>query len=509
MITNRRPLDVRDYLNILRRRKWVIVFPTLLVGVATFFITKAVPDLYRSETLILIEEQKVPEAFVRPTVQTDLAVRMQTLKQQIFSRTRLQAIIEKFGLLQSGRTGSLDKLVDRLRNKDIEIELVPRRDRRGVAGFKIYFAASSPPLAQAVLREITGLFMEENLRARAQQAAGTTQFLEVQLGRARQRLQEQEQRLRKFKMRYFGELPQEQQTNLTLLGQSHIELQANSSTLDRQQQEKTYLESLLSAQAVIQESGGRVLGLSAPDTPARRLEVLQTRLLELEAKYTPDHPDLISTQAEIDRLKHARAEAAEEKGEGTDDPLKDKVPAAQSAEAIRTRSRLQALEVAVQQTLQERTEIQERIRTLQRRVTVTPLREQQLTELTRDYEVAQRQYDSLLQKRHESQMAADLESRQRGEQFRILDPPNLPTAPYKSPRLRLNLLGVGGGLFLALAMVVGLEFTNDSLRTERDVSYYINLPTLASVPRVRIPRRKRRRDEGGLGKKADFGRVRK
>jgi uncharacterized protein involved in exopolysaccharide biosynthesis len=314
--------------------------------------------------------------------------------------------------------------------------------------------------------------------------------------------------LRKFKMRYFGELPQEQQTNLTLLGQMHIQLQANSSTLDRQQQEKTYSESLLSAQAVIQESGGRVLGLSAPDTPARRLEVLQTRLLELEAKYTPDHPDLISTQAEIDRLKHARAEAAEEKGEGTDDPLKDKVPAAQSAEAIRTRSRLQALEVAVQQTLQERKEIQKRIRTLQRRVTVTPLREQQWAELSRDYEVAQRQYDSLLQKRHESQMAADLESRQRGEQFRILDPPNLPAAPYKPPRLRLNLLGVAGGLFLALGLAAGLEFKDDSLRTERDVSYYIDLPVLARVPRVRISSRKRRRDEGLLGKKADFGSVR-
>ncbi len=324
MITNRRPLDVRDYLNILRRRKWVIVFPTLLVGVATFFITRSLPDLYRSETLILIEEQKVPEAFVRPTVQTDLAVRMQTLKQQIFSRTRLQIIIEKFGLLQSGRTESSDAVVDKLRNKDIEIEFVSRPDRRGVAGFKIYFTSSDPQLAQNVLREITGLFMEENLRAREQQAIGTTQFLEGQLGQARQRLQEQEQRLREFKTRHFGELPQEQQTNLTLLGQSHIQLQANSSTLDRQQQEKTYLESLLTAQAVIQESGGRVLGLSAPDTPARRLEVLQTRLLDLEDKYTPDHPDLISTKAAIDRLKDARAEAAEEKGEGTDDPLADK-----------------------------------------------------------------------------------------------------------------------------------------------------------------------------------------
>jgi uncharacterized protein involved in exopolysaccharide biosynthesis len=322
--------------------------------------------------------------------------------------------------------------------------------------------------------------------------------LDGQLTRARQSLQEHEQRLRGGGTRYFGELPQEQQANLTFLGQSHIQLQANSSTLDRYLQEKTYLESSLAAET-------RKQGSATADTPARRLEAVRARLLGLDAKYTSDHPDIISTQAEIARLKQVRAEAAQDEESDVDDPTGDSAPAVQSAEAIRIRSRLEVLELAREQTLQERKEIQQRIRTLQRRVTITPLREQQLTELSRDYAVAERQYDSLLQKRHESQIAADLEKRQQGERFRIIDPPSLPSIAYKPDRLRLNLLGVGGGLFLAFGLVAAVEFKDETLRNERDVNYYLGMPTLASVPRVRFLDRKRRRAKGLFGGKLDSG----
>lgn len=500
MITNRRPLESRDYLDILRRRKWLIVCPTLLVAVATFFFTKSLPNLYRSDTLVLIEEQKVPEAYVRPTVQSNLDVRLQTMTHQILSRTRLQSIIEKFGLFQNSGIDNISELVARLR-KDIEIELVSRRDRSGgVAGFKIYYVASSPQVAQDVLREVTSLFIEENLRMRQQQAVRTTQFLDGQLTQARQSLQDHEQRLREFKTRHFGELPQEQQANLTLLGQAHIQLQANSGTLDRYQREKTYLESSLAAETRKQGSG-------TADTPARRLEAVRALLLDLEAKYTSDHPDVISTKAEIARLEQAFAEVAQGEESDVDDAAVDSAPAVQSAEAIRIRSRLEVLELAREQTLQERKKIQQRIQTLQRRVTITPLREQQLTELSRDYAVAERQYDSLLQKKHESQIAADLEKRQQGERFYIIDPPNLPSIAYKPDRLRLNLLGVGGGLFLAFGLAAAVEFKDETLRNERDVNYYLGIPTLASVPRVRILDRKRRRAKGLFDGRLDSGAV--
>jgi len=483
---NYRPLELRDYFAILRRRKWFIVFPTLLAAAATFFFVRSLPNLYRSETLILVEQQNVPEAYVRSTVQADLPQRLQTLTHQIFSRTRLQAIIERLGLYRYSSTGSVDELVAQLR-KDIEIELVPRRDQPGVAGFKIYYQAPSPQLAQNVVRELTALLIEENLRVREQQAVGTTQFLDAQLEHARLRLQEQEGRLREFKTRYFGELPSEQDTNLALLGQLNIQLQANADRLNRQEQEKTYLESLLAAQTAVRRPGS-----VSVDTSTRRLEELQTRLLDLENKYTPDHPDILATKREIQRLQAARAEAEQKKRTGSGDETTASVGAAESAEEAQIRSRLEAVELAHQQILQEREQIQEQIRTLQRRVSITPLREQQLTDLTRDYEVAQQQYDSLLQKKHEAEIAADLERRQQGEQFRVLDPPSLPTTPYKPNRLLFDLLGLGGGLLLGFGLVVAAELKDESLRSERDVSYYVNLPTLATVPRIRALARRRR-----------------
>ena len=483
---NYRPLELRDYFAILRRRKWLIVCPTLLAAAATFFFVRSLPNVYRSETLILVEQQNVPETYVRSTVQADLPQRLQTLTHQIFSRTRLQTIIKKLGLHQHSATESVDELVAQLR-EDIEIELVPRRDQPGVAGFKIYYHAPSPQLAQNVVRELTALLIQENLRAREQQAVGTTQFLDAQLEQARLPLQEQEGRLREFKTRYFGQLPSEQDTNLALLGQLNIQLQANADRLNRQEQEKTYLESLLAARTAVRRSDSDTL-----DASARRLEELKTRLLDLEAKYTPDHPDILATKREIQRLQEARAEVGQEKRTGTDDETTASAGAAERAEEAQIGSRLEAVELARQQTLQEREQTQEQIRTLQRRVSITPLREQQLTDLTRDYEVAQQQYDSLLQKKHEAEIAADLERRQQGEQFRVLDPPSLPTTPYKPDRLLFNLLGLGGGLLFGFGLVVAAELKDESLRSERDVSYYINLPTLATVPRIRALARRRR-----------------
>lgn len=486
MEMERRPLDVQDYLAILRRRKWLLVLPTLLVAGATLLIAKNLPNLYRSETLILIEGQRIPESYVMPTVRVALSVRLQTMTQEILSRTRLQAIIEKMGLYQDQADKTVDVLVARMR-KDVEIEMLRGQGgRRGITGFKIYYQAPIPEVAQNVLREITSLFINENLRAREQQAVGTTEFLSEQLARALQRLQKQEQQLREFKIRYFSELPQDQQTNLALLSHTHIQLQANSSTLDRNHRDKAYLEeSLLAAQ----EANRQALSVGDPDRFVQRVEALRTRLLDLQARYQPNHPDIVLTKDEIEMMEQVRAESEQEKkGDGTDD-----VPERQNPGEVRIRSRLQALQVAMEQTLQEREEIQNRIRALQRRVTITPLREQQLTDLTRDYVVAQKQYDSLLGKILESQVATDLERRQQGERFRILDPPTLPTAPYKPDRLRLSLMGLVGGLGLAVALVVGVEIKDESLRTERDISYYINLPTLACVPRVRGINGRRRR----------------
>ena len=282
----------------------MIIGTLLPFSLATFLVVTLVPNSFQSETLILVEQQKVPVEFVRPTVQSDLSVHLQTLTDQVLSRTRIQHVIDKLGLQGEGGEETIDEVIEAVRDH-LEIELVRNQGRTELAGFKMSYVARKPELAQSILREITSLLIEENLRIREQQAIGTTRFLETELARARVTLQEQEKLLSEFKIRNCGELPQQQQTNLTLLGQLHTQLGANTVALNRLEQDKTYAQSLLDTQRAIRRqqysqlqsllTGGTDGTMSARagggvDALDVRLKELRTLLLNIETRYTPDHP---------------------------------------------------------------------------------------------------------------------------------------------------------------------------------------------------------------------------
>ena len=502
-----RPWELSDYFAILRRRKWMILVPLVVIPIATFFVLSFVRNIYRSETFILVEQQKVPAEFVRPIVQTDLSVYLQTLTDQVLSRTRLQSVIERLNLRDQFAGKGVAGIIDELREA-IEIELVQQGGRAGSAGFRMAVEAQSPEMAQSILQEITSLLIEENLRVREQQVLGTTQFLAITLEGARVELQEQEKRLREFKTRYFGELPQQQQTNLALLGQYHTQLAGNMDTLNRLEQEKTYLQSMLAAHRAIRRQqedqmqsmmaagtngSGWVVGASDPNSSGLRLRALQAHLVSMEARYTPDHPDVARLKTEIAELRGALSKEEEEvQVDGTEDavatlPWDSKDP--RDAEMV---GRMGSMKIALENAQEERKEIQNQIRKLQGRVNISPVREQQLAEVTRDYEVANAQYDSLLRKKNESVIAADLERRQQGQRFRVLDPPSLPKKPSKPNRPLLNLAGEAAGLCFGLGLAGAVEMKNVLLWNQRDVSYYLSLPTLATIPRIRTSGAKRR-----------------
>ena len=490
---NFRPLELSDYFAILRRRKWLILVPLVVISVATFFVLRFVPNIYRSETFIMVEQQKIPVEYVRPTVQTDLSVYLQTLKEQVLSRTRLQFVIEELRLREKSGAKTIDEEIENLR-EHIDVELVRSPGRVGLAGFKMFYEGRTPELAQSVLRVITSLLIDENLRIREQQATSTTRFLGVELEGARVTLQEQEKRLSEFKIRYFGELPQQQQTNLALLGQLNTQLGTNTDALNRLEQEKTYLQSLLDTQRAIRRQQDSQLqsvltGGADGTMPARagsgldaldvRLKELRTRLVNFETRYTPDHPDVVRLKAEIERLRNALPAKEDATGTESDELVSEDLQEAQLT------SRLESLEVALNNAQRERTEIQEKIQSLQIRLNISPVREQQLADVTRDYKVAEAQYDDLLRKRNEAKIAANLEMRQQGQRFRILDPPSLPLRPSKPNRPLLNFAGVGTGLLLGLGLAALKEIRKVSLWSARDVTYYLNLPTLATIPRIK------------------------
>jgi len=492
-----RDLSIDDYLAILRRRLWIILIPAILAPVAAYLISLTFANEYTSQTLVLVEQQKVPDSFVKPVVTEDLAERLGTMQEQILSRTRLQPIIERFGLFkeQVGKV-PMEDLVERLR-KSISITAIKSfaQNRTGdLPGFYIAFKASTPRLAQQVCEEITSMFIQENLKAREQRSQGTTEFLSNQLAEAKRKLDDQDARLAEFKRKYTGALPGNEQANLGMLTGLSSQLEAATQALSRAQQDKAYAESVLAQQVSAVETSQPTAG-PQPDALQMQLMTLQNQLTAAQARYTEDHPDIIKLKSSIAEVKKQIETANKPQTEN---------PASESGERrVRETPQIQqlkatihSLEQSIQGKTRDQARLQQQIGVIQSRLSLSPAVEQEFKELTRDYTTALAFYNDLLAKESQSQMATNLERRQQGEQFRVMDPPNLPESPSFPNRPMFAGAGLGLGLALGLGITLLIEMRDKSIRSENDIKFFLQVPTLAVIPVV----------AGGNGNKIPFWR---
>src|SRR5205807_3020356 len=275
---DQQPFDWRAHLAILRRRRWLVLLPFFAGWLVVWMVSWWLPSIYRSGTLILVEQPTVPQQFVVPNIAGDLQERLQNITQQILSRTRLLHIIESLNLYAKERQRRTpDEIVERMR-KDIEIELVRDKNNQ-LTAFNIYYSSRDPRVAQQVTNELTNLFISENLEARQAQSENTTKFLESELEEARKNLTEQEEKVRQFKDQHLGELPGQLQSNLQILTGLQNQLQSEDEALNRAKQQNVYLESLLgqyrnsqgSAKAGTKDGSAVLLGLPALDQELEKL----------------------------------------------------------------------------------------------------------------------------------------------------------------------------------------------------------------------------------------------
>jgi polysaccharide chain length determinant protein (PEP-CTERM system associated) len=474
-------LGVKEIWEIVVRRRWWILVPAFAIWAGVFTFSWFVPSQYRSETVILVEQQKVPQQFVVSNVASDMQERLQSMTQQILSRTRLMKIIQDFKLYQNYRNRkSPDELVDLMRD-EIKIDLVRAPGDKDLTAFKIYYSSSSPVLAQQVTNELTTLFIDENLRAREQQSQGTTDFLQRQVEAARTNLEQQESKLRDFKLQYLGQLPAQLQPNVQILTGLQNQLAATQSARDQAIQQNTYLTSLLSqykGSSTKNDKGSDGTGSAGAVSTDQKLEALRVQLAELKSKYTDEHPDVVKLQqqiAETERLRDNMASNPSKYGTPGDATI---TPMAQIS------SQLKANQLQIQSTDKQIASLQQKIGEYQSRLNVTPLREQQMSDLTRDYEQSKTNYDSLLSKQMQSSLATNLEKRQQGEQFRIIDPPSLPIKPVSPNRLIWSLGGLALGLALGAGLVAVMEAVNDVVRNEHELLASQRLPILAEIPHM-------------------------
>src|ERR1700677_3993900 len=445
-----RELTQADYIAILKRR-WVLITVLAIVGAPLAYgVSRGLPNRYKSQTLVLIEPPTVPTDFVKPVITTEINARLASMQEEILSRTRLEPIIHQYGLY-SGDVNRVppDALVARLQ-KDIEITPIqPMAETRAqeLPGFHIIVTLDNPQTAQEVCSAVTHMFIEESIRLRQQRSEDTTQFLAQQLVDAKAKLDEQDSKLAAFKSRYIGSLPDEEQGNLNLLMGLTSQLDAATQALARAQQDKSFAESMLAQQVGAWQAAQSG---SSPQTMDTQLTALQTQLANLQARYTDDYPDVVKTKNAIAALQKKIADS--------ETPLasdgKPAKTASEPAQIAQLRAEVHTTDQVIAQKTREQGKIQQAIKVYQDRVQSSPAVEQQYKELTRDYQTALDFYNDLLKKRDQSALATDLERRQEGEQFQVLDAADVPSKP-SFPNAQLFMLGgAGGGAGLALGLLV-------------------------------------------------------
>ena len=483
-----------DILRILRRRIWLLVVPFAIVAAATAVVSRELPDMYRSDTLILVVPQRVPENFVKATVTTRIEDRLQSISQQILSRTRLERIIQDFNLYAAERkNGIMEDIVDKMR-KDILVDVV-----KGDA-FRVSYVGRDPRTVMKVTDRLSSLFIEENLRDREVLAEGTDQFLEAQLEDARRRLTEQEKKLEEYRKQYSGQLPSQMESNLQVIQGTSAQLQQLNESINRDRDHRLVVERELNdlsaaaaaAAAAPQGDGSATSG----GTAAQQLAAAQAVLAQLELKLTPEHPDIKRLKRTIgDLQKKADQEALEAPVSPDAAPRRPASP----AEAARLnkigdlRAELEQLDRQIAYKQSEDKRLRGLVSGYQQRVEAAPTRESEITALTRDYATLQTSYQGLLAKKEDSKIAANLERRQIGEQFKLLDAARLPEKPYSPDRRMLNLLGIFGGLATGLALIGLLEYLDRSFRTEEELGTLLGVSVLAVVPLMQSEREKKQR----------------
>ena len=472
-----RTLTLEDYVSIVKRRGWIVLIPLAVLPVLAYLFSYTISPQYLSQTLVLIEGQKVPDTLVKPVISADLDSRLASMKEQILSRSSIQPIIDRYNLYADKKL-SMDDRIDTAR-KNIEIKPIASEVAHGsgLPGFFISFKAGDPHVAQQVCTEITSLFIGENLRSRSDSAEGTVDFLRNQLNDAKRNLDEQDAKLAAFQRQNFGRLPGEEASNGNMLASLNTQLEAATQALARMQQDKSFAESMLA-----QQSGQSSIGVpSAPNAPVptaaqEELQSLLTQRTELLAHYTPDYPDVIALDRRISEARRQIARTPANPRPSANTPSRFDSPAVQQL-----RAQIQAATIGVEAKRREQAQIQSAVSSYQSRLQSSPMVEQEYKQLTRDNQTAQLFYDDLRNKINTSKMATDLEKRQQGEQFRLMDAANLPDSPFSPKRSVFLIGGIAAGLAVGTLIVAFLEFKDTAIRTERDVWAFMELPTLTVI----------------------------
>lgn len=451
---------------------WLIIIPFCLAMIVGIYLVITLPRIYESKTVILVQPQRVPTNIVRDIIESDINARITTLSQRILSRTNLENIINEFKLFSGSEYANmfLEDKVKSLQNR-IDIDITRGRERNADS-FSIAFRGTEPEKVMRVTSALATSFIDENLKMRESQVLGTSTFLEDELETMRKKLVEHEQKLKDYRERYMGGLPEQLDSNLRILGTLNEQLATVQSNI---REAKLILSSLENAEL---EQTGASPGIR-PDENPTSLSQLKDQLEAYRSRYTERHPDVVRLKKMIADLEAQVKEL--DSGDGINiDGGNSAVPRL-SAGYIRQRREsladLNRLET-------QKNDLLAQIEIYKKRVEDTPKREQELQSLQRDYNNINEAYNSLLGRQLEAQIAVNMEKKQKGEQFRILDPARIAQTPVEPNLKKIFVFIMAIGLGLGVGVIVLLEFLDSSFKEPEEIETFLNLPVLATIPTV-------------------------
>jgi polysaccharide chain length determinant protein (PEP-CTERM system associated) len=500
-------MEASEFLDILRRRKWVIVFSVLLIHIGSVVYCVLAPDLYRSTMKLLVIPPAVSEGMVQSTVNIGASDRLKMLEQDILSRSRLMGVINDLGLFkEESRKMSSDAVVDKVR-KRIELD-IPKKNT-----FILSFEHENPEVAMRVTSRLGSFFVEENIRSREATARDTSKFLEDEVQETRKRLEAQEEKLKQYKFHFGGELPQQEQANLNRLQRLQDQIKDNRDAIARLADRKVFLEAQISniernALGRDNQDPWETLGSgdqSSPNYLRSELALRKKNLAELSKKYTPLYPAVVQARWEVEQLegkiaamRQAARIAREESARGAANPSTSKSTPdleptnGDTGEMRRLREQVASIDLEVVALKRESANAVQTMDQIQRKVERLPQREQEMIALSRDYDNLKRSYEELLKKKLESQVSQKLEEKQKGEQFQVLEPANIPTRPFKPDRPMVLGFALLASLVIGVGGAFGLEMLDPTLRRSKEFRSFFDIPILACLPVIRDDRLNRR-----------------
>lgn len=482
-----------DYLAMLRRRGKMILIPAIgatVLGMAAYLVVKDKFAKYTSNSLVLVEGQKVPETMVQPVVSDDLQVRIGMLKELATSDSEMRPKLT--AMFPNKSSQEIDAILEDMRNQPQLVgppsdlsqltgsTLKKKPGQPESPGFEVSYTASNARDAQRVCEALTSLIIDKNLKFIQENAKGTVDVLTQGLEDAKRTLDDMDAKLAAFKKEHEGQLPTDQDANLKMLMTLSQQQDAYTQKENLAQQDKSYNQSQLAQQLAAWKSSQ---SSTNPQTLQKQLSDLQAQLIDLQARYTDDHPDVIKTKSDIAEVKKKLAEINKASADATDTD-NDKASATEPIEIRQLRQQIHRDDEEIAESNRELKRLQSAIGQYQQHLSLSPTIEEQYKELTRDYDNAAKSYQDLLAKKSTADLTAHMTNQAQGERMSEVQPASLPDSP-SFPNFWIFMgVGLGAGLGIGVGLALWFELRDNSIRTEADAEAALELPMLVAVPWV-------------------------